>query len=46
MGLDATKPLAYEGHVFTKVKIPGEDEVNLDAVLDAQFPISACLKPK
>jgi 2,5-furandicarboxylate decarboxylase 1 len=44
LGLDATKPLVYEGHVFTKVKIPGEDEVNLDAVLDTQFPLSSYLK--
>jgi len=28
-GLDATKPLKYEGHVFTKVRIPGEDRVDL-----------------
>jgi 2,5-furandicarboxylate decarboxylase 1 len=44
MGLDATKPLTYEGHVFTKVKIPGEDAVNLDTVLDPQFPIASYLK--
>jgi 2,5-furandicarboxylate decarboxylase 1 len=25
MGLDATRPVKYSGHVFTKVKIPGED---------------------
>lgn len=25
MGLDATRPVNYSGHVFTKVKIPGED---------------------
>jgi 2,5-furandicarboxylate decarboxylase 1 len=30
MGLDATKPVAYHGHVFTKVRIPGESEVNLN----------------
>lgn len=35
MGLDATRPVTYEGHVFTKVKIPGEDQVDLDAVLAA-----------
>jgi len=44
MGIDATKPLTYEGHVFTKVKIPGEDAVNLDAVLDPQFPMDSYLK--
>jgi 2,5-furandicarboxylate decarboxylase 1 len=30
MGLDATKPVSYSEHVFTKVRIPGEDDVNLD----------------
>lgn len=30
MGLDATKPVAYQGHVFTKVRIPGETEIDLD----------------
>jgi len=35
MGLDATRPVVYEGDVFTKVKIPGEDQVDLDAVLSA-----------
>lgn len=44
LGFDATKPLVYEGHVFTKIKIPGEDEVDLDVVLDRQFPISSILK--
>lgn len=44
MGLDATKPLAYEGYVFTKVKIPGEDSINLDVVLDPEFPMTAYLK--
>jgi 2,5-furandicarboxylate decarboxylase 1 len=29
MGLDATKPVAYQEHVFTKVRIPGEDKVDL-----------------
>jgi 2,5-furandicarboxylate decarboxylase 1 len=29
MGLDATKPVSYSGHVFTKVRIPGEDEIDL-----------------
>lgn len=35
MGLDATRPVVYKGDVFTKVKIPGEDQVDLDAVLSA-----------
>lgn len=34
MGLDATRPLKYEGHIFTKVRIPGEDDVDLDKVVD------------
>jgi len=31
MGLDATKPVSYHGYVFTKVRIPGEDQIDLDA---------------
>lgn len=34
MGLDATKPVVYHEHVFTKVRVPGEDEVDLAAVID------------
>jgi 2,5-furandicarboxylate decarboxylase 1 len=30
MGLDATKPVSYHEHVFTKVKVPGEDTIDLD----------------
>jgi 2,5-furandicarboxylate decarboxylase 1 len=33
MGLDATKPLESAEHVFTRVRIPGEREVDLAAVL-------------
>jgi 2,5-furandicarboxylate decarboxylase 1 len=44
VGFDATKPMVYEGHVFTKVKIPGEDSVDLDSVLDAKFPIEQVIK--
>lgn len=29
MGLDATRPVSYHEHVFTKVLIPGEDSVDL-----------------
>jgi 2,5-furandicarboxylate decarboxylase 1 len=29
MGLDATRPVAYDSHVFTRVRIPGEDQVDL-----------------
>lgn len=28
MGLDATRPVVYHEHVFTKVRVPGEDTVN------------------
>lgn len=34
MGLDATRPVVYHEHVFTKVRVPGEDEVDLAAVID------------
>ena len=29
MGLDATRPVVYHEHVFTKVRIPGEAEIQL-----------------
>jgi 2,5-furandicarboxylate decarboxylase 1 len=29
MGLDATRPLKYEGHTFTRVRVPGEEAVDL-----------------
>jgi 2,5-furandicarboxylate decarboxylase 1 len=29
MGIDATKPVSYHEHVFTKVRVPGEDKVDL-----------------
>ena len=35
MGLDATKPLSSSEHVFTRVRIPGEREIDLDAVIAA-----------
>jgi 2,5-furandicarboxylate decarboxylase 1 len=31
MGMDATRPVVYHEHVFTKVKVPGEDSVDLAA---------------
>jgi 2,5-furandicarboxylate decarboxylase 1 len=40
MGLDATRPLEWEGHVFTKVHIPGEDKVDLDAEVDRSPKVS------
>ncbi len=35
MGLDATRPVVYHEHVFTKVRIPGETEIKLAAFIDA-----------
>jgi 2,5-furandicarboxylate decarboxylase 1 len=35
MGLDATRPVVYPAHVFTRVRIPGEQDVNLDALVAA-----------
>ena len=35
MGLDATRPVAYHEHVFTKVRVPGEDDVDLAVEIDA-----------
>lgn len=33
MGLDATRPVVYPAHVFTRVRIPGQDNVDLDALV-------------
>ncbi len=38
MGLDATKPLTVPPLRFKRIKVPGEDSVNLDAVLDVAGP--------
>ena len=35
MGLDATRPAVYPAHVFTRVHIPGQDTVDLDALVAA-----------
>jgi 2,5-furandicarboxylate decarboxylase 1 len=35
MGLDATKPLSSHEHVFTRVRIPGEREVDLATAITA-----------
>jgi 2,5-furandicarboxylate decarboxylase 1 len=35
MGIDATRPVVYHEHVFTKVKVPGEDTVDLAAEITA-----------
>lgn len=43
MGLDATKPVSYQEHVFTKVRVPGEDTVDLtrEVVAGASYDFSA-----
>jgi 2,5-furandicarboxylate decarboxylase 1 len=33
MGLDATRPVVYQAHVFTRVRIPGEELVDLDTLV-------------
>jgi 2,5-furandicarboxylate decarboxylase 1 len=39
MGLDATRPVVYPEHVFTKVRVPGEDQVDLAVEIDAQAQV-------
>jgi 2,5-furandicarboxylate decarboxylase 1 len=34
MGLDATRPVSYHEHVFTKVRIPGEEDIDLPSWID------------
>ncbi|OWT80056.1 MULTISPECIES: UbiD family decarboxylase [unclassified Achromobacter] len=34
MGLDATRPVKYHEHTFTRVRVPGEDTVDLGAWVD------------
>ena len=36
MGLDATRPMYAAGHVFNRVRIPGEHEVDLGRVIVAE----------
>lgn len=40
MGLDATRPLQFEGFVFTRVRIPGEEDIDLDEVLQSTTPMA------
>lgn len=40
MGLDATRPLHYDAHVFTKVRIPGEEAVDLAAVVNPRHGLA------
>ena len=35
MGLDATRPVVYHEHVFTKVRVPGEEDIDLHAAIDS-----------
>jgi 2,5-furandicarboxylate decarboxylase 1 len=35
MGLDATRPVVYPEHVFTRVRIPGQDTVDLESLVAA-----------
>ena len=35
MGLDATRPITYAGHTFTRVRIPGEETIDLAKVINA-----------
>lgn len=38
LGFDATRPLRYEEHRFTRVRIPGEEAVDLERVLQPLAP--------
>jgi 2,5-furandicarboxylate decarboxylase 1 len=39
MGLDATRPVVFHEHVFTKVRVPGESDIDLDAEIDTRTRI-------
>ncbi|HYD61273.1 MAG TPA: UbiD family decarboxylase [Noviherbaspirillum sp.] len=43
MGLDATKPVSYHEHVFTKVRVPGEDKVDLNREIVAGATIASVM---
>ncbi len=45
MGLDATVPAGADPFTFTRIRVPGEDRVDLEAVLapDAEAQIRRCL---
>ena len=38
LGFDATKPVQYEGHVFTRVRIPGEDTIDVASFISPGDP--------
>jgi 2,5-furandicarboxylate decarboxylase 1 len=44
MGLDATRPLKYEGHTFTRVRVPGEEKVDLATAIDPRGDAASFLK--
>jgi 2,5-furandicarboxylate decarboxylase 1 len=39
MGLDATKPLAAADMKFTRIRVPGEENVDVAALLAARGPV-------
>ena len=40
MGLDATRPMNYQEHVFTRVRIPGEDTIDVRQELDSKAKVN------
>ena len=40
MGLDATRPMNYQEHVFTRVRIPGEDTIDVHQEIESDVKIS------
>jgi len=44
MGLDATKPLDAEEMTFKRIRVPGQEEIDLDAVLDPGADVGAFVK--
>jgi 2,5-furandicarboxylate decarboxylase 1 len=40
MGLDATRPMNYQEHVFTRVRIPGEDTIDVRQELDSKVKVN------
>ena len=40
MGLDATRPMNYQEHVFTRVRIPGEDTIDVREEMESGVTIT------
>ena len=40
MGLDATRPMNYQEHVFTRVRIPGEDTIDVQREIEPNTKVS------